>query len=77
LNTCFETLTEASQEGFELNAEIANDKETIEQTEQHQSFSTPNDEGSKGDGDGLTLGEADVQPSPSQVNPSSPMDDAP
>ncbi|XP_070037177.1 uncharacterized protein [Nicotiana tomentosiformis] len=41
LNTRLETLIEASQEGFDLNAEISKAKETIEKTQQRQSFSSP------------------------------------
>ncbi|XP_019239391.1 PREDICTED: uncharacterized protein LOC109219393 [Nicotiana attenuata] len=41
LNTRHDTLVEASQEGFNLDAELAKIKETIEKTQQGQSFSSP------------------------------------
>lgn len=41
LNTRHDTLVEASQEGFNLNAELAKIKETIEKTQQDQSFPSP------------------------------------
>ncbi|XP_070020335.1 uncharacterized protein [Nicotiana sylvestris] len=40
-NTRHDTLVEASQEGFNLDAELAKIKETIEKTQQNQSFSSP------------------------------------
>lgn len=44
-----ETLTEASQEGFDLEDEIAKAKDAIKCTHQRQSFSTSEDESFKGD----------------------------
>lgn len=49
LCTRFETLIEASQEGFDLNAEIAKAKEAIEVSQKGPSFSTPEEEYSGGD----------------------------
>lgn len=46
---CLDTLTEASQEGFDLDAEIAKAKGEIETTQQCQSISLPEDESSKSD----------------------------
>ncbi|XP_070014800.1 uncharacterized protein [Nicotiana sylvestris] len=41
LNTRHDTLMEVSQEGFNLDAELAKIKETIEKTQQSQIFSSP------------------------------------
>lgn len=79
LNACLDTLTEACHEGFDLEGEIAKAKYAIESTQQCQSFSTPEDESSKGDlsKDGSEADQVDAHPSSStQVNPSAPSDDA-
>lgn len=49
LNTRPETFTKASQEGFVLKADLSITKEAIETTQQRHSFSTPENESSKGD----------------------------
>nr|XP_009783266.1 PREDICTED: uncharacterized protein LOC104231901 [Nicotiana sylvestris] len=61
-------------EGFDLTAEIAKAKETIEKTRQRQNFSSP--EVGIPEGDELTLGEVDVQASSAQVVSSPIADDA-
>nr|XP_033508236.1 uncharacterized protein LOC117273242 [Nicotiana tomentosiformis] len=74
LNTRLETLMEASQEGFDLNAEIAKAKETIEKTQQNQNFSSL--EVGVPEGDELTPSEVGVQASSAQVESSPAADDA-
>lgn len=49
LNTRLEILTEVSQENFDLKAEIAKTKETIEKAQQSQSFSSPKVDVPEGD----------------------------
>lgn len=80
LNIRLETLTKASQEGFDLEAKITKANDAIKSIQQCQSFSTPIVESSKGDlsKDGLEADLADPQPSYSpQVDPSAPSEDAP
>ncbi|XP_019256296.1 PREDICTED: tropomyosin-like [Nicotiana attenuata] len=67
LNTRHGTLMEASREGFDLATEIAKIKETIEKTQQSQSFSSPVADISEGDE--VTPGEAVVQSPSAQVVP--------
>nr|XP_009761665.1 PREDICTED: uncharacterized protein LOC104213816 [Nicotiana sylvestris] len=74
LNMRIETLIEASQEGFDLTAEIAKAKETIEKTQQSQNFSSP--EVDVSEGDELTPREVGVQASSAQVVSSPDTDDA-
>ncbi|XP_009618435.1 GRIP domain-containing protein RUD3-like [Nicotiana tomentosiformis] len=74
LNTRLEILMEASQEDFDLNAEIAKDKETIKKTQQSQNFSSP--EVGVPEGDELTPSEVGVQASSAQVESSPAADDA-
>lgn len=53
-----DTLMEVSQEGFNLDAELAKIQETIEKTQQSQSFSSPMDD---------TLENVEVDPSAMDV----------
>nr|XP_016450374.1 PREDICTED: uncharacterized protein LOC107775187 [Nicotiana tabacum] len=81
LNTLLETLTKASQEGFDLESEIAMAWDAIETTQQRQSFYTPEDESTKSDlsNDSSEADPADPQLSSSspQVDPSASSQDAP
>lgn len=65
LNTRHDALMEASREGFDLAAEIAKIKETIEKTQQSQSFSSPVTD--IPEGDEVTPGEAAIQSPSAQV----------
>lgn len=79
LNTRIETLTKSSQEGFDLEVEIAKAKDAIETTHQCQSFSTLENECSKSDlrKDGSEVDPVDPHPSSSspQVDPFAPSED--
>lgn len=69
LCTCFETLTEASQEDFDLEAKLGKARVSIEVSQHGQSLFTPEEESSRGDSSKEDT-EADLQPSNSspQVN---------
>nr|XP_009762146.1 PREDICTED: uncharacterized protein LOC104214201 [Nicotiana sylvestris] len=67
LNTCHDTLMEASWEGFDLDTEITKIKETIEKTQQNQGFSSPAVD--IPEGDEVTPSEATVQSPSTQVVP--------
>lgn len=72
LNTQLDTLTEVGQENFDLQAEIAKTKETIERSRQSQSFSSPEVEVPVGDE--VVPSEVAAQPLPSQAASSADED---
>lgn len=66
LCTRLETLTEASQEDFNLKAKLSKAKEAVETTQHRQKFSTPQNENFKGD---LSKEDAEADPQPSTLCP--------